>query len=53
MVSDLVEMDIEDTMQYDPYEDKSQNAKLFPISDKEPVVTPAKGNQYVNAVILL
>ena len=29
-VRDLVELCIKDTPQYDPYEDKLQNAKMFP-----------------------
>ena len=49
MVSDLVELSEEDTLQYDPYEDKLQNAKTFPILDEEPEVTSEWGDQYVNA----
>ena len=40
MVSDIVEPDVEDSPQYDPYKDKFQNAKTFPIWDKEPEATP-------------
>ena len=50
---DLVNMSVEETMQYDPYEDESQNAETFPMLDKEPEVTPEWGDQYVNAEILL
>ena len=35
MVSGQVELSVEDTLQYDPYEDKSQNAKTFPVLDEE------------------
>ena len=52
-VIDLVELGVEETLQYDPYEDKLQNAKMFPMLDKEPEVTPEWGDQYVNAEILL
>ena len=53
MVRDLVELGVEDMLQYNPHEDKSQNAKTFPILDKEPEVTPELGDQYVNETILL
>ena len=39
MVSDLVELGSENTPQYDPHEDKLQNAKTFPILDEVPEVT--------------
>ena len=39
-------------MKYNPYEDKSQNAVMFPILDKEPEVTPEWGDKYFNAKIL-
>ena len=35
----MVEMGAENTLQYDPHEDKSQNAENFPILDEEPEVT--------------
>ena len=53
MMGDLVELGAEDTLQFDPYEDESQNAKTFPILDEEPEVTLKWGGQYVNAEILL
>ena len=49
---DLVGLGVEVTLQYNPYEDELQNAKMFPMLDKEPEVTP-EGGQYVNAEILL
>ena len=52
-LSDLVDLDEEETMQYDPYEDKVQNAETFPMLDEEQEVTPEWGDQYVNAEILL
>ena len=39
MVGDLVKLSAEDALQYYPYEDKSQNAAMFPILDEEPKVT--------------
>ena len=39
-VRDLVELGVEDTSQYDPYEDKLQNAEMFPMVDKDPAATP-------------
>ena len=35
MVRDLAKLGVEDTLQYDPYEDKLQNAKMFPILGKD------------------
>ena len=52
MVRDLVELGVADTPQYDPCEDEWQNAKMFPILEEEPEVTPLWGDQYVNAKIL-
>ena len=43
MVSDLKELGVENTSQYDPYEKKSQNEKMFPVLDEEPKVTPGWG----------
>ena len=40
---DLVGLCMEDTIQYDPYENKLQNAKMFPMLDEEPEVTPEWG----------
>ena len=53
MVRDQVELGVEDTLQYDTYEDELQNANTFPMLDEESEVTPEWGNQYVNAEILL
>ena len=50
---DLIELGIADTQQYDPYEDKSQDSKTFPILDKELEVTPELGDLYVNVEIVL
>ena len=44
---------MEDTPQYDPYEDELQNAKMFPMLVEEPEVTPRVGGPYVNAEKLL
>ena len=40
MMANLVELGAKDATQYDPYEDKSQNAQTFPIMDEEPEVAP-------------
>ena len=42
-VRGLIELGVEDTLQYVPYEDESQNAEMFPILDKEPKVTQQWG----------
>ena len=34
-VSDLIKLGVEDTLQYNSYEDKLQNVKTFPILDEE------------------
>ena len=53
-LSDLVDLGLEETLQYDPYEDKLQNAEMFLMLDEEPEVTPEwGGDQYVNVEILL
>ena len=39
MLSNLVNLEVEETLQYDPYEYKSQNAETFPMLDEEPEVT--------------
>ena len=36
---ELVDLGVEETPQYDPYEDELQNAETFPILDEEPEVT--------------
>ena len=36
----LVNLSLDDTLLYDPYEDKMQNAKRWPMLDEEPEVTP-------------
>ena len=43
MVDELAELGAEDKLQYDKNEDKSQNAEMFPILDKEPEVTQEGG----------
>ena len=53
MVKDLVNLDAEDVLQYDPNQDKMLNVNKFPILDKKPEVTQEWRNQYVNAEILL
>ena len=52
MVSDIKELGVEDTPQYDPYEDELQNTETFPILDEEPEITSRWGDQYVNAETL-
>ena len=52
-VTELVELGVENTPQYDPYEKKSKNDEMFPILDEEPKVIPAWGDQYVHSEILL
>ena len=53
MLKNFVKLGVEKTLQYDPNEDKMQNAETYPILDEEPVVTPKWGDQYINADILL
>ena len=43
MVRDLVDLGVEDTLQYDPFEDESQNSITFHTLDEDPHVTPAWG----------
>ena len=43
-LSDLVDLSVEETLQYDPYEDESQNAETFPMLDEEAEVTPEWGD---------
>ena len=52
-VRDLVELGVKYTLQYNPYDDKSWNAEMFPILDKESEVTPEWEDQYVTVEILL
>ena len=49
----MVDLGLEKTLQYDSYEDESQNADALPILDEKPEVTPKWEGQYVNAEILL
>ena len=35
MVDDLIDLDAEDMLQYDPYGDESQNVETFSILDEE------------------
>ena len=42
-VRDLVKLGVEDTPQYNPYENELQNGETFPILDEEPEVTPKGG----------
>ena len=51
MAIDLIELGVEYTPQYNPYEEKLQNANTFSILDKEPEATSEWGDQYVNAEI--
>ena len=37
---DLVDLNAEETLQYDPYDDELHNAEAFPMLDEEPEVTP-------------
>ena len=52
-VDDLAELGAWNILQYDPYEDESQNADKFSILDEELEVTPEWEDQYLNAEILL
>ena len=51
-VGNQLQLGAEEKFQYDPYENKSQNADTLPILDEEPEVTPELGGQYLNAEIL-
>ena len=53
VVRDLVELTVEDTPQYNSYEDELQNAKTFPMLGEKSEVTSEWGYQYVNANLLL
>ena len=39
-MKDIVELSMEDTLQYDPYKDDLQNAEMFPILDEGQEATP-------------
>ena len=52
MGRDLVDLGVEYTLQYDPYEDESKNAKTFPILDEEPEVPQEWRHQYLNTETL-
>ena len=39
-VRDSVELNVEDTVQYDSYKEKLLDADMFPILDKKPEATP-------------
>ena len=53
MVDDLADLGAEDMLQYDPYQDESQNVDTFPSLDEEPEIAHEWGYQYVNVEILL
>ena len=53
ILRDLDDLGIEETLQYDPYEDKSHNAETFPMLDEASEVTPKWGGKCVNAETLL
>ena len=53
VLRDLVKLGVEETPQYDPYKDESQNAEKFPMLDEKPKVTPEWGDQYKITEILL
>ena len=44
---------LENTTQYDPYEDEMQNKQTFPQIVEELEPTPELGNQYIGAEIML
>ena len=50
---DLEDLGLEDTPQYDPDEDETQNKQLFPQRAEEPEPMPKVGDHYVGAEILL
>ena len=52
-LSDLVDLGVEETLQYDPYENELKYVETFPMLDEEPDITPKWGDQYVTAEILL
>ena len=50
---DLEDIGLENTPQYDPYEDETQNDQTFPQLAEELELTPEVGNQYIAAEIML
>ena len=49
----LVVLSSEDMLKYDSYQEKSQNADMFLILDKQPEVTSEWWDQYMNEKIFL
>ena len=52
-VRGLADLDVEDTPQYNSFENKLQNDETFPILDKEAEVNPEWADQNLNTEILL
>ena len=52
-VGDLIDLGAEDMLQYDPYEDVSQNVETLPSFDEKLEATLEWKDQYVKAEILL
>ena len=50
---DLEDLGLEDTPQYDPYEDETQNEQTFPQLAEELEPMPEVGNHYIGAEKLL
>ena len=50
---ELEDEGLEDTQQYDPYEDETQNKQSFPQLAEELEPMPEVGNHYIGAEILL
>ena len=50
---DLEDLGLENTPQYDPYEDETQNEQLFPQLAEELEPMPEVGDHYIGAEILL
>ena len=46
-------MGLEDTPQYDPYKDKTQNKQMFPQLTEELEPTPKVRDHYIEADIML
>ena len=53
MMGDLADLGIEDMLHYDPYDNRSSNAKTFSILYNKTEVSPEWGDQHLNEVILL
>ena len=49
----LEDMVLENTPQYDPYEDETQNKQMFPQLAEELELIPEVGDHYIGAEILL